>query len=103
MKVFDVLHKSCGYSTELFTNKPLKIGDKTTLGECSKCHALEVEVVVQASAPRVSLDGTSGAFPSASDKWVRTLESHQNKSRKYNDGNPGYGEFITKPSKVEVI
>jgi hypothetical protein len=103
MKVFDVLHRECGGLTELFTKVKHMSGSRVRLDICLECGKKEVVGVVKVSAPRVSLDGTSGAFPSAADKWVKTLESHQNKSRKYNDGNPGYGEFITKPSKVEVI
>jgi len=34
------------------------------------------------SAPRVSLEGISGDFPSAADKWVQRRESHMKKEKR---------------------
>jgi len=34
------------------------------------------------AAPRAQLEGISGDFPSAADKWVQRRESHMKKERK---------------------
>ena len=40
---------------------------------CPECGFLASR---QISAPRAQLEGITGAFPSAADKWVRNRESH---------------------------
>lgn len=35
------------------------------------------------AAPRVKLDGLSGDFPTAADKWANDRESHMRKERKH--------------------
>jgi predicted nucleic acid-binding Zn ribbon protein len=46
--------------------------DVTSL-ECPHCGNEAMRLI---SAPRISLDGCSGDFPTASDAWVRRRESH---------------------------
>lgn len=36
----------------------------------------------QLAAPRISLDGISGDFPTAADKWEKNRESHMEKERR---------------------
>lgn len=45
------------------------------------CHC-ECRAERQIAAPRIDLDGCSGHFPGAADKWERTRESHMRKERK---------------------
>jgi hypothetical protein len=46
-----------------------------------QCHC-ECMAERQVSAPRFELDGTSGDFPGAADKWERTRASHMAKEQK---------------------
>lgn len=46
--------------------------------EC-ECGAMGLR---QIAAPRCELDGCSGHFPGAADKWVRDRESHMRQERK---------------------
>lgn len=49
---------------------------------CTECGA---HAVRQLAAPRSKLEGFSGAFPSAADKWERNRESHMRKEKKTTD------------------
>lgn len=42
------------------------------------------------AAPRCKLDGLSGDFPSAADKWARDRESHMRKERKHMESHKEY-------------
>lgn len=44
----------------------------------------------QIAAPRASLDGISGHFPSASDAWERRRESHMALERKNQENHGSY-------------
>ena len=41
--------------------------------QCPECDQLALR---QVAAPRAKLEGITGAFPSAADKWVRDRQSH---------------------------
>jgi hypothetical protein len=101
MRVYDVKCEVCAKVSELFSKEPLAPATEV-LRPCS-CSPYATKQKVLLSTPNISLEGTTGAFPTASDKWVHRLESHQRMQRKYNDGKPGYGEFINKSSYREVI
>jgi len=47
--------------------------------QCPECNQLALR---QVAAPRAKLEGITGAFPSAADKWQRNRESHMNKERR---------------------
>jgi hypothetical protein len=79
IRVFDfVCHN--GHRVERFVN------DDIVENEC-ECGALGKRVI---SAPRAQLDGTSGDFPGAADKWERTRESHMRKERKNSERHGTY-------------
>lgn len=42
------------------------------------------------SAPQISLDGTSGHFPTASDAWEKRRASHMKKEQKNKDNHGSY-------------
>ena len=46
---------------------------------CVLCRTIAVRLI---AAPRCKLEGFSGAFPTAADKWVNDRESHMKKERK---------------------
>jgi hypothetical protein len=46
-----------------------------------QCHC-ECMAERMIATPRVQLEGITGAFPGAADKWERTRESHMAKERK---------------------
>ena len=84
IRVWDFLCPS-GHRTEHFVDADLMVV------QCPRCsdHAHR-----QLAAPRSQLDGISGHFPSAADKWVRNRESHMQREQKsiashneYLDGN----------------
>lgn len=71
LRVFDfVCHN--GHRVERFVESDI------VEHEC-ECGALGTRVI---ASPRAQLDGTSGHFPGAADKWERTRESHMAKERK---------------------
>lgn len=45
------------------------IDDSLRTTSCKECGKEAVRMI---SAPRISLEGITGAFPGASDKWVKT-------------------------------
>ena len=47
--------------------------------QCPECNQLALR---QVAAPRAKLEGITGAFPSAADKWERNRESHMKKERR---------------------
>lgn len=71
LRVFDFLCPR-GHRTEHFVDADI------VEVEC-KCGALGAR---QIAAPRATLDGCSGDFPTASDKWAARRESHMRKERK---------------------
>lgn len=44
----------------------------------------------QIAAPRCELDGCSGHFPGAADKWVARRESHMRRERKNQENHGSY-------------
>ena len=51
--------------------------------ECPACTEVAYRII---SAPRIKLDGISGHFPTASDKWARNHEEATRVARKRNEG-----------------
>lgn len=56
-----------GHVTEKF------VDDSVTVVQCPHCGNDASRLI---SAPRISLDGCSGDFPTASDAWVKRRNSH---------------------------
>ncbi len=56
-----------GHVTEKF------VDDSVTVVQCPHCGNDATRLI---SAPRISLDGCSGHFPTASDAWVNRRNSH---------------------------
>jgi putative FmdB family regulatory protein len=56
-----------GHVTEKF------VDDSVTVVQCPHCGNDASRLI---SAPRISLDGCSGDFPTASDAWVNRRNSH---------------------------
>ncbi len=56
-----------GHVTEKF------VDDSVTVVQCPHCGNDATRLI---SAPRISLDGCSGDFPTASDAWVNRRNSH---------------------------
>lgn len=54
-----------------------------------QCHC-ECMAERMISAPRVQLEGITGSFPGAADKWERTRESHMAKERKNQESHGSY-------------
>lgn len=79
IKVFDFLCHN-GHRSEHFVN------DDIFEVECH-CGAMGHR---QISAPRAKLEGITGAFPGAADKWVRNRESHMKKERKNKENHGTY-------------
>jgi hypothetical protein len=73
IRVFDFLC-SAGHVEERFI-----LRDERTV-VCSDCGAVAYRMIAGA---RSQLEGISGAFPSAADKWVRDRESHMRRESKY--------------------
>ena len=55
------------------------VDDSVTTVVCPHCRNDASRII---SAVRSSLDGTSGHFPDATDKWVKNRESHMRYERK---------------------
>jgi len=51
--------------------------------ECQSCGAMATKVL---RAPRFQLDGTTGDFPTAADKWVKSREQKMKAERKAAQG-----------------
>ena len=63
----DFLCTNCGQHTEKLVDS-----DYSTI-ECPECFH---NATVQMSTPTIKLDGTSGDFPGAHDKWARIREDN---------------------------
>ena len=46
--------------------------------QCPTCQQIAMRLV---AAPRAKLEGITGAFPGAADKWARNRESHMARER----------------------
>ena len=69
----DYLCTECGYMTEeLLDNSIRSIS-------CRKCKGVANKV---RSVPNFSLEGVTGAFPTAQDKWVKSREQKLAQERK---------------------
>jgi hypothetical protein len=79
LRVFDFLCPR-GHRVERFVDADI------VENQC-ECGALGVR---QISAPRAQLEGFSGAFPGAADKWEKNRESHMRKERKNMDKHGTY-------------
>lgn len=71
LRVFDFRCHN-GHVSELFEDDALRVV------ECPKCNQLAFR---QIAAPRAQLEGFTGAFPGAADKWVRDRESHMKREQ----------------------
>lgn len=71
VRVYDFLCPN-GHRVERFVNSDI------VENEC-ECGAMGHR---QIATPRVQLEGITGAFPGAADKWERTRASHMAKERK---------------------
>lgn len=63
-----------GHVTEHF------VDDECRFIECPHCKRTSERLI---AAPRSKLEGFTGDFPSAADKWVNDRESHMRKERKH--------------------
>jgi hypothetical protein len=63
--------------------------DSASIDETIKCECGE-PAQRQIAAPRAQLEGFSGAFPGAADKWERNRESHMRKERRNLERNGTY-------------
>lgn len=54
---------------------------------CPTCGEMAWRVI---AAPRAQLEGFSGAFPSAADKWEKNRESHMRKEKRNVDRHGTY-------------
>jgi hypothetical protein len=57
------------------------VDDEVRSVECPHCHNEASRII---SSPRISLEGITGAFPSAADKWAR---KHEQAARAYQKKN----------------
>ena len=57
------------------------VGDEVRTVECPHCHNDASRII---SSPRISLEGITGAFPSAYDAWAR---KHEQAARAYQKKN----------------
>lgn len=78
IRVYDYVCAPCGFRQELFC----RTESMDLHVDCPAC-GLEGGMKRQIPAPRAQLDGISGDFPSASDKWVKNRESHMAKEAKH--------------------
>ena len=60
---------------------------ETRAVQCPECDQLALR---QIAAPRAVLEGITGAFPSATDKWARNRESHMAKERRNQESHGTY-------------
>ena len=58
------------------------VDDDCKIVTCKTCNEYAYR---QLAAPRAHLDGISGHFPGAADKWVRNRESHMKYEKKITD------------------
>jgi hypothetical protein len=55
--------------------------------QCPTCQQMALRLV---SAPRAKLEGITGAFPSAADKWEKNRASHMARERKNKENHGSY-------------
>jgi hypothetical protein len=72
LRVYDFLCPN-GHLVEQFVN------DDIVENQCPHCEAMGYR---QIAAPRFSLDGMSGDFPTAADAWEKRRNSHMAKEQK---------------------
>jgi hypothetical protein len=60
---------------------------ETRAVQCPDCDQLALR---QIAAPRAKLEGITGDFPSAADKWTRNRESHLAKERRNQESHGTY-------------
>ena len=77
MHNFMCTNESDPHVFELFTDK-----EKNPNPVCPECRELSNWVLI--SAPTINLDGCSGDFPGAADKWVRMRAEKLKQERKQN-------------------
>lgn len=76
IRSYDFRCQKCGHVEERFVDtREWRLGDAVP---CAKCHGPAIHDI---PAPRASLDGCSGHFPSAADAWERRRESHMRKEQ----------------------
>ena len=63
-----------GHTTERFVDDDCRVVTCMLYGCTEYAHRL-------VAAPRAHLEGITGAFPSAADKWEKNRESHMRKER----------------------
>ena len=73
IKVFDFKCGSCGHTYELFTDSD------TRTDNCPICGGVSDRLV---AAPRFKLEGVTGDFPTAYDRWAKVHEKAGEKGRK---------------------
>lgn len=82
MRVYDYHCPVCGSIDERF------VRDEGETQFCSRVHVGETNLVTMTRlipAPRANLEGFTGAFPGAADKWVKTREKRMAEERKHKD------------------
>ena len=57
------------------------IDESLRVASCKECNEEAIRII---STPRVSLEGITGAFPGAADKWVRNRAEKQKQEQKRN-------------------
>lgn len=84
----DVQCRDCGHTEELFRRDEDFDGIKARLRPakvvCSSCGSNEL--IVLPSTPRSKLEGITGAFPSAADRWANVHEQAAKVGAKRNAG-----------------
>lgn len=83
----DVQCSNCGHIEELFRRQ--SVFDAISASEahpeeCSKCSSVRLEVLM--SSPLCKLEGITGAFPSAADRWANVHEQAARVGAKRNEG-----------------
>lgn len=82
MRVYDYLCQN-GHKTEHF----IGACDDMERQTCPECGEIATRCI---PAPRSQLEGISGAFPTAADKWEQRRESHMRKERRNMDNHGTY-------------
>jgi hypothetical protein len=80
LRVFD-FKCAAGHVSEHF------VEPGTAAVQCPHCDQLALR---QISAPRFELEGITGAFPGAADKWVRDRESKMKQEQKNQERHGSY-------------
>jgi len=72
LRLFD-FECALGHRDEYFVEADVRVI------ECRVCGRVAARLI---AAPRINLEGISGDFPTAADKWEKRRESHMAKERK---------------------